>query len=303
MTLAATSEYSESAQTLRPMGLSRSTMAKHQQSEVLDGIFERGEADTELARRCSALELELKEKDAQLQEALKNHDKCKAELQQFTRKVSHDLQTPLRAIEGFSNFLKQEYQAQLDSTANDYIQRVVEGARHLNRLLSGLVRFSRIESQALEHKQISLEQAVDDALASMQEQIDERETEIHCEGMPKVWGDHGQLIELFQCLIGNALKFNHADIPEIRISAQQIGPEWVIQIRDNGIGIAKKFYACVFDMFRRLHAHEQYEGIGAGLPICRKIAEQHGWSMSLDSEVGVGTTVHIRGVRETLVSA
>lgn len=274
--------------------LSQLRRAVHYQ-HAASGRSPTGEATEQvLLERCHSLKCQLSEKTAQLATAQNSIEKCKSELHQFARAVSHDLQTPLRAVSGFSQFLIEEYQDKLDETAHGYIARVVDGAARMQELIRGLVLYSQIESRAAQFQLVNLDETIADALERLQERIDEKKAAVNCDHLPNVWGDQGQLTVLFGNLIENGLKFNESDTPTIHVGANQIGGDWVVTVSDNGIGIAASHQKCVFNMFRRLHLQHQYEGVGVGLATCRRIADRHQWPIWIESEEGVGTTTCVR---------
>ncbi|TWU03590.1 sensor histidine kinase [Neorhodopirellula pilleata] len=211
-------------------------------------------------------------------EALKESN---VELQQFAYVASHDLQTPLRAIAGFAQFLQKDYAVNLDDRANDYIRRIVSGVKRMQAMINDLLAYSRVESRASEFETVSLDAAVMDAVELLDAVIQERQAELSIASLPDVYGDAFQVSQLLTNLIGNALKYNHGK-PVIRIWSDSTANERRVCIEDNGIGIDEKYHQQIFEIFRRLHSREEFEGTGIGLAVCRRIVKRHGWTIHVE---------------------
>ena len=203
------------------------------------------------------------------------------ELQQFAYVASHDLQTPLRAIAGFAQFLQKDYAIDLDDRANDYIGRIVAGVKRMQALINDLLAYSRVESRAENFDVVSLSAAVDDAIELLNSLIRERQAELAIEPLPDVLGDASQISQLLTNLIGNALKYNRGK-PIIRIWAESTATDRRVCIEDNGIGIDEKHHQQIFEIFRRLHSRDEFDGTGIGLAVCRRIAKRHGWTIEVE---------------------
>ena len=239
--------------------------------------------------KVELLTQQLKAKSSQLEAAQEQLAISKLIFAKFATALSHDLRAPQRAISGFSEYLKAEYGEQLDETANQYINLIVDGASRLDELITGLVRYARVKSNALPRDIVDLNELFDDAIMELQPQIDDAGAIVTRDPLPKVRGDYVQLTFLLQSLIENGLKFNNSATPTIHIDAQQLQSDWAISVSDNGIGIADENLECVFDIFRQLNPHQEFSGVGAGLAICQRIVEHHGGNVSLRSEEGNGT--------------
>jgi PAS domain S-box-containing protein len=213
-----------------------------------------------------------------------------AELEQFANIASHDLQEPLRMVASFTQLLERRYKGQLDQNADEYIHFITEGAVRMQRLIQDLLSLSRVGTHTRPFTQVPLESVLHDVLGNLHVAIQEHSAEITCHALPVVAGDPTQLAQVFQNLIANALKFHSDQPPRIYISASRQGEEWVISVRDNGIGIAPQYFDRIFIIFQRLHNREQYSGTGIGLAICKKIVERHGGRIWVDSIVGQGAT-------------
>ena len=250
-----------------------------------------------------SLQQQLDQRTAQLLATEEQLMNCNRDFQEFASAVSHDLQAPLRAIAGFSSYLQEEYGSALDDTADEYINQVVGSASRMRQLIDGLVQFSRVSSRGLPLTKLSLNDVLEDALAELQNESNCQNVVIEYGDLPGVVGDYQQLVALFKHLIQNGITFNESENPEVSIRAQRVDGNCVVFVEDNGMGIAEKDLENVFSIFRRLHTREQFDGVGAGLAICRRIARRHGGQIELDSKQGVGTTavITLRSVPTNLV--
>lgn len=213
------------------------------------------------------------------------------ELQQFAYIASHDLQEPLRSIGGFSGLLARRYKNKLDEQANEYLDFLTSAATRMQRMIVDLLDYSRLGHEPKPFQPLNLRDPLDIALKLLQTAIQELGAEFQIGELPRLRGDAQQLTQLFQNLIGNALKFHGDNPPRIRISGQRQGAEWIVEIRDNGIGIDPDKAADVFQIFRRLHSQEQYPGTGIGLAVCKRIVERHrGRIWALPNADAAGTT-------------
>jgi PAS domain S-box-containing protein len=215
-----------------------------------------------------------------------------AELEQFAYVASHDLQEPLRAIAGYTQLLTQSYADSLDDKGKSYANRTVEGAKRMQKLISDLLEYSRISRKERAFKSVDLNESVQDALILLDAAIQETDAVINVRRLPAVVADAGQMVRLFQNLIGNALKYRTEAIPAVEISSEK-GDDgyWTIRVKDNGIGIAPEHAERVFVIFQRLHASSQYPGTGIGLAVCRRIVERHGGKIHVESNADVGCSI------------
>lgn len=225
------------------------------------------------------------------EEELKNRadelTRSNEELEQFAYVASHDLQEPLRTVSGFAQLLSKRYVGKLGAEADEYIHYVTSGAQRMKSLIEDLLAFSRVtrEPRAMEDE-VDLNQVVRSALANTRAAIDAAGASVTCEPLPTVRGNERQLIQLFQNLIGNAVKFRREVQPVVHISADEGDGEWRFTVRDNGIGINAQHAEQVFGLFQRLHGRDKYPGNGIGLTICKKIVDLHGgriWVVPGDS--------------------
>ncbi len=214
------------------------------------------------------------------------------ELEQFAYVASHDLQEPLRMVASYTQLLAERYRGKLDEQADKYIGYAVEGAVRMQGLIQDLLAFSRAGRQGLEMKNVDCNSLVAGALQSLQAAMAESGAVVLHGALPAVSGNAVQLQQVFQNLIGNAIKFRRHDAPVIQIEAKPQGADWVFSIQDNGIGIAPEQVDGIFTIFRRLHTRTEYPGNGIGLAICKRIIEQHGGKIWVEAQPGPGTSFH-----------
>ena len=215
-----------------------------------------------------------------------------AELEQFARIASHDLQEPLRMVESFTQLLARRYKGKLDADADEFIGYAMEGARRMRRLINDLLEYSRVGTQGKALEPTNCEALFDEAVANLATAIEQNGAVVTRDHLQTVMADASQLTQLFQNLIGNAIKFHGEEPPRVHVSAERSGKEWVFSVEDNGIGIYSNYYNRIFVIFQRLHSRSEYPGTGIGLAICRKIVERHGGRIWVDSELGKGATFY-----------
>lgn len=235
---------------------------------------------------------QLQSKTNELSEVNNALKQSNEDLQQFAYVASHDLQTPLRGIAGFAQFLAQDYQGQLDSQADDYIRRIVDGCKRMQRLINDLLSYSRVESRAAPLEPVNLNEIVDDVKALLRATVEEKDAVITREDLPTIAADRAQLSQLFQNLVGNALKYQADTQPEIHISATSDDDRCTVSVQDNGIGIAEEHRDRIFDIFRRLHTEKTYPGTGIGLAVCKRIVSRHKGHIWVESNSKQGCTFH-----------
>ncbi len=216
-----------------------------------------------------------------------------AELEQFAYVASHDLQEPLRKVASFCQLLEKRYADQLDDRGRQYIDFAVDGAKRMQRLINDLLAFSRVGRSGDVRVPVPLGQPLDAAIAALQVAVEESGAVIERpDQLPEVLGDPTLLTMLWQNLIGNAIKFRAPDrAPAVRITAEPGAGQWQLCVTDNGIGIAPEFADKVFVIFQRLHRREAYPGTGIGLALCKRIVEQHGGQISIDTGHAGGTRI------------
>ncbi|WP_082975566.1 CHASE3 domain-containing protein [Mycobacterium sp. 1245805.9] len=215
-----------------------------------------------------------------------------AELEQFAYVASHDLQEPLRKVASFCQLLEKRYGDQLDERGLEYIGFAVDGAKRMQVLINDLLTFSRVGRLATMETEVDLGTVLDAGVANLAAAIEETDAEIvrPPQPLPRIIGDPTLLTMLWQNLIGNAVKFRHKDRrPRVVVDCERRAGEWLLSVSDNGIGIAEEFSEKVFVIFQRLHGREVYSGTGVGLALCKKIVEQHGGTIWVDTTYTDGT--------------
>ena len=232
-----------------------------------------------------------KQADANLVEKVVELNRSNDELQQFAYLASHDLQEPLRMVASYTQLVARRYKGKLDADADEFIAFAVDGANRMQRLIQDLLLYSRVERVGQELMQVSSAGALQKALFNLQGAIEQSGALVTQGPLPEVTADESQLTQLFQNLVGNAIKYKGPGVPQIHVSAARNGaPKWIFSVRDNGLGIEPQFFEKIFGMFQRLHKRGEFEGTGIGLAICKKIVERHGGSISVESEPGLGST-------------
>jgi PAS domain S-box-containing protein len=213
------------------------------------------------------------------------------DLEQFAYVASHDLQEPLRAVAGFVELLRRTLHGSLDSKSAGYMDFAVDGAKRMQSLISGLLEYSCV-GQGEKHEDTSARAALDMAMAYLRKAIEESGAEVTADELPAVHFDSTQLTQLFQNLIGNAIKFRGKATPRVHIGAKRESNSWQFTVGDNGIGIEREYAERIFLIFQRLHGREDYPGTGIGLAICKKIVERHKGKIWVESKPGVGSTFY-----------
>jgi light-regulated signal transduction histidine kinase (bacteriophytochrome) len=245
----------------------------------------RVQAEEALRKAHDELELRVQERTAELA-------RSNAELQQFAYVASHDLQEPLRMVSNFTQLLAERYGAKLDDDAREFIAFAVEGATRMQTLVQDLLLLSRVGTRGRNLEVVRLAEPVDRAVANLEFAIEENGALVSYDDLPEVMADSLQMMQLFQNLIGNGIKFKGAEPPRVHISAVRDDKEWTVSVRDNGIGFEPQYADRIFAVFQRLHSRDEYRGNGIGLAICRKIVERHQGRIWAESKPGSGTTFY-----------
>lgn len=232
-------------------------------------------------------EKELRDENRRTHEELTRSNR---DLEQFAYVASHDLQEPLRMVATYTQLLAERYQGKLDETADKYIHYAVDGALRMQTLVKDLLAFSRVGRVQQAPQDTDCNRVVRSVVANLQAAIQESGARIRYRHLPTVFADQSELVQLFQNLIGNAIKFRRADPPEVRITAERNKNEWLFSVADNGIGIDPQHADDVFVIFKRLHTREEYPGSGIGLSICKKIVEHYQGHIWVESQPGQGST-------------
>jgi len=241
-----------------------------------------------MARREA--EDELRRAHAELEAKAKELARSNEELQQFAYVASHDLQEPLRMVSSYTQLLERRYKDKIDDSGREFMAYVVEGAARMKQLIEDLLAYSRVGTRGRELHDISSEAALAKALVNLRGAQERAAATITHDPLPTVRGDEGQLAQLFQNLVANALKFRGGEDPRVHVSAREEPGAWVFSVADDGIGLDPQYAERIFLMFQRLHNRDEYPGTGIGLAICKKIVDRHGGRIWVDGRPGKGCT-------------
>jgi PAS domain S-box-containing protein len=215
------------------------------------------------------------------------------ELQQFAYVASHDLQEPLRMVASYTQLLAKRYKGRLDSEADEFIAFAVDGSTRMQELISDLLTYSRAGTEGKALREISSEKALNDAVTNLRATIQESKAEVTNDPLPAIMTDDTQLTQVFQNLVGNAIKYRSAQVPRVHVSATKNGgKDWIFLVRDNGLGIDPQYFERIFVLFQRLHGREEFKGTGIGLTICKKIVERLGGRIWVESQPDKGSTFY-----------
>ncbi|OCQ94324.1 hybrid sensor histidine kinase/response regulator [Oscillatoriales cyanobacterium USR001] len=215
-----------------------------------------------------------------------------AELEQFAYVASHDLQAPLSIIASYAQLLKERYKDKLDANGIKFIDKMIKGSMRMQCLIDDLLEYSRVSRQSKDFEVIDCNFVFEEACANLQLTIRRNGVQISCCNLPKIVGNSSQMVQVFQNLIGNAIKYRREEDPIIDVRVQCRESNWLFSVKDNGIGIDSQYSERIFQIFQRLHTQEEYTGTGIGLAICQKIIECHGGRIWVESELGSGSTFY-----------
>jgi signal transduction histidine kinase len=263
-----------------------------QLAKAFAGMTERLQ-ETLVSRDALQKEVEVRKKAEEgLENALVQLSRSNKELEQFAYVASHDLQEPLRMVSSYVQLLAERYKDQLDEKAQKFINYAVDGAVRMQMLIQDLLGFSRVSTKGLDFVPVDCNILLAEALENLRIAITTSEAEITSDQLPVVSVDRIQIVQVFQNLIGNSLKFCVNKLPKVHMGAELSDGHWRFSVRDNGIGIDAKYTDKIFVIFQRLHTREEYPGTGIGLALCKRIIERHGGDIWFESEVDMGTTFY-----------
>jgi PAS domain S-box-containing protein len=237
-------------------------------------------------------EAELKRAHDDLAQKAEELQRSNAELEQFAYVASHDLQEPLRMVSSYTQLLGRRYNDKLQGDAQEFMQYIVDGAARMKQLIEDLLAYSRVGTKGKEFQPVAVEAPLKKAITNLRAAIEESGAAVTWGPLPAVDADEMQLAQLFQNLMGNALKFRGQRVPRIHVSALEEGGEWQLTVADNGIGIEPQYFERIFMLFQRLHTMGEYPGTGIGLAICKKVVERHGGRIWVSSTPGEGSQFH-----------
>ncbi len=230
-----------------------------------------------------------KEAEIKMTELIKELARSNKELEQYANVTSHDLKEPLRMVSSFTQLLEKRYKGKFDNDADEFIKYIVDGAHRMERLLDDILEYSKIKTEAKTFENVDIEEIIDETCQNLKLAIIEGNIKIEHDQLPVVNANRSQILQLFQNLISNAIKFQSKNKPYIFISSHKNVDKYVFCVEDNGIGIDPKYQEQIFKIFKRLHTREEYPGTGIGLSISKKIVQYHGGSIWVKSEPGIGS--------------
>ncbi len=253
-------------------------------------IWRNLQVENALRRAHEELEERVRQRTQSLREKSLALERSNQDLREFAAAASHDLQEPLHKIANFIELFRQKYSGRIDAEADQIIGYVVDGASRMERLIRDLLNYSRVGQAELAMAPVDMNEALDQAESSLEISIRQCGGRVTRDLLPKVLANETHMVQLFQNLVGNAIKFRAEQAPLVHVSARHRNGEWIFSVSDNGIGIEPKYAERIFGIFQRLHPRSRYGGTGIGLALCRKILERHGGKIWVESEPGKGST-------------
>ncbi|MXV61319.1 GHKL domain-containing protein [Natronorubrum sp. JWXQ-INN-674] len=253
--------------------------------EIVDAPIDR----TVLFRRLNTL-LTRRTQSKDLRRYITRLEESNRSLEQFAYAASHDLQEPLRMVSSYLQLIDQRYGDALDEDGDEFLEFAIDGADRMRGMIHGLLEYSRIDADGEQLAPTDLNNVLEDVLEDLQMKIDDHDAQVTAESLPRVEGDADQLRQLFQNLLENAIEYSGDEVPRVRVAAERVGQKWQISISDEGVGIDADDQERIFEVFERLHSHEEHAGTGIGLALCKRIVERHGGEIRVESDPGEGAT-------------
>ncbi|TYL38710.1 histidine kinase [Natronococcus pandeyae] len=243
----------------------------------------------ELATQWLSYELERQQYQGELEELVAELEESNERLEHFAYAASHDLQEPLRMVTSYLTLIESRYDDALDEDGQEFLEFAVDGADRMRQMIDGLLAYSRVDTRGDPFAPVDLEDVLAEVQSDLQMQIEETDADVTIESLPYVAGDSDQLRQLFQNLLSNAIKYSGDEPPRVHVSAEQSDEGWAVSVRDEGIGIESNEIDGIFELFQRLHTHDEESGTGIGLALCQRIVERHDGEIEVDSEPGEGS--------------
>jgi PAS domain S-box-containing protein len=234
--------------------------------------------------------IERKRYQGELEDLVADLQESNERLEQFAYAASHDLQEPLRMVSSYLQLIEKRYADELDADGEEFLEYAVDGADRMRDMIDGLLQYSRVETQGTPLEPVDLNEVLDVVYDDLQVRIEESDADVETGSLPRVMGDPSQLRQVFQNLLSNAIEYSGDEPPRIDVSAERDGADWVVSVRDQGVGIDPDDADRIFEVFQRLHTHDEHPGTGIGLALCQRIVERHGGDIWVDAEPGEGAT-------------
>ncbi len=244
-----------------------------------------------IVSRFRAMQLGLIVREKELEALNKQLTISNQELEKFSAVASHDLKSPLNTISQFVELTTQATKKEDNGKIHEYLKFISDATKRMRQLIDDLLNFARTNTPP-EFAKISLDEILDEVLKNLEKEISSAHAKITCIKLPRTMGDRAQLVQLFQNLLGNAVKYHGEKPPEIKLLVRDENAHWIFSVEDNGIGIDKQYAEKIFQPFQRLHTYSEYSGTGLGLSICKNIVERHGGKIWVESKKGHGTTFY-----------
>lgn len=233
---------------------------------------------------------ERKQYEEKLEQLVEDLEESNERLEQFAYAASHDLQEPLRMVSTYLQLIERRYEDALDEEGEELFEYARNGADRMRSMIDGLLQYSRIESMGNKFEPVELDAVLDDVCEDLRVTIEESGADITSDQLPRVNGDESQLRQVFQNLLTNAIKFSGEAPPQVHVSAEQDGDEWLIAVTDHGVGVDPDHQEQIFEVFEGFHEGGDYPGTGIGLAVCERIVERHEGEIWVESEPGEGAT-------------